>query len=473
MRLSKTDFVQYLNCSKSLWLLKHEPEKYPYGEFSAFVQKLTREGYEVEFYVRQFFDIQPERHLGYQTVFESGEGLYAKVDALERTDDDEVILYEIKSTTSLKTDPSHNHLKDACFQKICAERSGQNIDRIYLVHLNGEYVRKGKVDPSELLTFVDITERVNAISEETENEIEAAIKFVNKPELDRQGCSCLYKSRANHCDTFQYFNPEIPTPSIYSLPRLSENKRYQLVKRRIFDLRDFPTHFELSVSQRKLVEAVRRGRPQVSLEAIRAFLREFSFPLYFIDFESFASAVPLIDGSSPHRHCPFQYSLHVLQEDGTLTHKEYLEREPRLPDRLVSHMKRDIGPEGSIVSWHASFEKMQDREMARLFPEYAAFLDQVNDRMIDLEDPFKTDYVDARFDGSSSIKKVLPALCPELGYDDLDVKDGTMAMESWQRMINAGQKEAEQIATSLLAYCERDTLAMVEIYRFLRDLVRQ
>ena len=55
MQLTKTDFIQYLNCSKSLWLLKRDPDNYPYGEFSAFMQKLTREGYEVERYVRQYF----------------------------------------------------------------------------------------------------------------------------------------------------------------------------------------------------------------------------------------------------------------------------------------------------------------------------------------------------------------------------------------------------------------------------------
>jgi hypothetical protein len=87
--------------------------------------------------------------------------------------------------------------------------------------------------------------------------------------------------------------------------------------------------------------------------------------------------------------------------------------------------------------------------------------------MVDLEDVFKADYVDARFDGSTSIKKVLPVICPHLGYGDLDVQDGSSAMEAWERMINAEPEEAERIARSLLSYCERDTFAMVEIYRFL------
>ena len=92
--------------------------------------------------------------------------------------------------------------------------------------------------------------------------------------------------------------------------------------------------------------------------------------------------------------------------------------------------------------------------------------------MVDLEEVFKTDYVDARFDGSTSIKKVLQVVCSHLDYKELEVQDGASAMEAWQRMINAAPDEAEKIAADLLKYCERDTFAMVEIYRFLIDLVR-
>ena len=124
----------------------------------------------------------------------------------------------------------------------------------------------------------------------------------------------------------------------------------------------------------------------------------------------------------------------------------------------------------SIISWHASFEKTRNREVAEAFPDKAEFLNDLNDRMVDLQDVFKSDYVDARFDGSTSIKKVLPVVCLHLDYSDLDVQDGSSAMEAWERMINAAPEEADGIARSLLNYCERDTFAMVEIYRFLNGL---
>src|SRR5690606_13700963 len=128
--------------------------------------------------------------------------------------------FEIKSSTSVKSDNQHNHVKDACFQKVCAERAGQRIDRVYLVHLNGEYIRAGDVAPEELLVFADVTDQVDDISAETVAEIDEALAYLAS-QIDRDGCSCVALSRGNHCDTFTLFNPGVPTPSIYSLPRLS------------------------------------------------------------------------------------------------------------------------------------------------------------------------------------------------------------------------------------------------------------
>jgi hypothetical protein len=102
-----------------------------------------------------------------------------------------------------------------------------------------------------------------------------------------------------------------------------------------------------------------------------------------------------------------------------------------------------------------------------MYPEHAEFLNDINRRMVNLEDVFKTDYVDMRFKGSTSIKKVLPVICPHLSYDSLTVKDGTASMEAWANMIS-DESEAElkqTLKTQLLEYCELDTYAMVEIFR--------
>lgn len=470
MQLTKTDFIQYLNCQKSLWMLKNAPDEYPHGDFSIFLQKLTREGYEVEHYVRQFFENAEGRAADFQRVFETRDGLFARADALEIAEDGRTTIYEIKSSTRVKTDAAHNHLKDACFQVICAERSGQQIDTVSLVHLNGEYERKGDIHPEELLVFKDVTDRVREIEAETAIEMDEALVLLREIELELVGCSCLQKSRSNHCDTFALFNPDVPRHSIYSLPRLSVKKRAELIAHGILDLLAIPNDYALTAIQTDVVKAAKLGAPVVDLRGIRKFLTGLKFPLHFLDYETYASAVPMLDRTSPHKHFPIQYSLHVLNEDGSLEHYEYLERDARLPDRLLDRLSADVRAEGSVVSWHASFERMQNREMARLFPGYSNFLSDLNERMADLEDVFKAGYVDVRFDGSTSIKKVLPIICPDLSYKELDVQDGASAMDAWQKMVTAEAEESDAIASAMLDYCKLDTFAMVEIYRFLMKL---
>ena len=464
--LTKTDFIHFLNCPKSLWLLKKDPEHYPYGEFSTFMQKVMREGYEVELYVRQLFENVGSRDVSFQAEFQTNDGMYARVDVLENMNDGNTALYEIKSSTSVKTDNKHNHIKDACFQKVCAERAGRRVEHVFLVHLNGDYVRDGGIDPSKMLVIVDITEAVDEVEVETSKEIDEALVFLASDQ-DMNECSCRQKSRANHCDAFALFNPDIPIPSIYSLPRLSQSKRSELLSMGVIGLDAVPDEYPLSDNQRFLVESAKINCPLINQPAIRRFLSKLTFPLYFFDYETYSSAVPYLDGTSPHKHFPVQYSLHILDTDGSLDHKEYLEREARLPDRLIERMEEDFGRIGSIVSWHKSFEESRNRELAERYPDKADFLNNLNDRMVDLEDVFKTDYVDARFDGSTSIKKVLPVVCPHHNYKELEIQDGASAMEVWRTMINAAPEDSEDKASALLSYCRLDTFAMVEIFRFL------
>ena len=102
-------------------------------------------------------------------------------------------------------------------------------------------------------------------------------------------------------------------------------------------------------------------------------------------------------------------------------------------------------------------------------PEFVEYLNYMNENMWDLMEVFKEDYTDYRFRGSTSIKKVLPVICPELSYVDLEVQDGTMALDTWGRMVNdpSFREDIQQTRKNLLDYCRLDTLAMVEIFKFL------
>ena len=101
-----------------------------------------------------------------------------------------------------------------------------------------------------------------------------------------------------------------------------------------------------------------------------------------------------------------------------------------------------------------------------IFPEHQEFLEDINNRTFDLMDIFKVDYIDYKFNGSTSIKKVLPVLVPELSYEGMEVEIGAAAIEQGEKMLEMEDgEERREIRKNLLAYCELDTFAMVEIYR--------
>ena len=100
-------------------------------------------------------------------------------------------------------------------------------------------------------------------------------------------------------------------------------------------------------------------------------------------------------------------------------------------------------------------------------PQYADFLHSVNDRVYDLMKVFSQGlYMHPDFKGSASIKKVLPVLCPELSYQDLEIQNGGAAVIQWHHMTDGRMTEdqAKQTFQDLLKYCELDTWAMVRIW---------
>jgi hypothetical protein len=488
-QLTKTNFKYYLDCPESIWLLKNKPEVYPKGEFSLFAEKLIKEGYEVESYAKQLFvngidlpeygsPVQTKQAISksysiyFQPSFVTQSDVFARIDILERLADGTWHIYEVKSSTSIKKDRKHRHIEDVCFQKYVLSACGYTVSKVSIIHLNAAYIKQGVIVANELLEITEVTEVVDAIYTSVVNQINSASNFINKDLINETVCSCKHKTRSNHCDAFEYFNTTIPDYSIYEIGRISAKKVSLLADHEQLAIIDMPLDFELNVSQQAQVESVKQEQPIINRSNIKRELEKLKFPLHFIDYETYASAIPRLDGLSPHKHLTFQVSVHTLTEEGRLTHFEYLLDAMKMPIDMLQAMQAFTGSTGIFVSWHASFEIGRNKDLIEWLPKFTNYLTYINEHTFDLETIFKKDYIDYRFHGSSSIKKVLPVLCPEITYSDLDVNNGTMALDTWGRMIldENFAEDIEQTRKNLLDYCKLDTLAMVEIYRVLKAL---
>ena len=492
MHLTKTDFKEYLICPKWLWVKKNKSELAVEGEMSLFLQKLINDGYEVEDFAHRLFlggievigsssellsttqELLGKKQTMFQATFETTEGLFAKIDVLAFDSEAESWnLYEVKASSSIKTDLQHNHIKDITFQTIVAEKAGVSINANYIIHINKEYRRNGEIDPEQLFVIEDVTKQVQENKDTVAKEVEEALTCLSKEDISLEGCECLYRSHGQRCDSFSVFNPNIPEYSVHHI--VGGKKLLSLIEADIFDVTEIPEDFDLTDIQRAKVDLQKTQTPIIDKDTIKETLSNLSYPLYFLDYETFGKPYPVLDGYSTNQQIVFQYSLHILEENGTLTHHEYLANDfETATTGLLEHMRAHIGSIGSVIVWNEGFEKGRNNELAEIHPEYADFLADINSRVYDLMLVFKKDYLHPNFYGSASIKKVLPVLLPELSYKNLEVQDGTMAMSEWEK-IATGKITGEQsleLRKHLLKYCELDTFAMVELYRKLQELIK-
>jgi hypothetical protein len=497
MFITKTIYLEYLNCAKNTWLKMHKPELAASFELSAFEKSLVANGNLVELWARKLFPkgvlipdlgetapeitrryIEEKQSVIFQPTFVNDKFL-VRNDVLEYDDKNNLWnLYEIKGTNATdENDKEIDHVEDATFQYIVLGNVGVKVGRVNIIHLNKEYVRGEEINVKDLFIFDDITEKVLSRIETTKQKMTEAVTALFQDDEKALECQCIYSGRSQHCSTFHYSHPHVPEYSVHDLSRIGSSKKRlaKLIDSEIFELGDIPEDFELTDNQKNQVIVHNNQRPMINSLAIKEELGKLIYPLYFFDYETYPSAIPLFKGFKPYQQAPFQFSLHVLKTpEGELEHYEYLHLDASDPtESVIAYLKKYIGPEGNIIVWNKKFEKGINTQLAERSLENKDFLEDLNNRIYDLMEIFQKQlHVHHGFKGRVSIKKVLPVLVPELSYKTLDIQEGGAAMDAWfEKIFNSkSDEEKKKTAESLLKYCYLDTFAMYAIWRELRNI---
>jgi len=366
---------------------------------------------------------------------------------------------EVKMATTVKKE----YIYDTGFQKICFENAGIKIDRINLIHINREYVRHGEIEIKKLFISEDITDEVSKKLPEIKEEIEKALKVVKikgRPDLSViLGCS-----NPQRCEYLECYCQGVP--ELYTLAgKISAKHLLAMLDREIIEHKKIHPDILKAIGHEP-----KKDFTEINANAIRAEFRKLEYPLHFFDYETYGVAIPPFDGMRPYQQIPFQYSLIVKDiPTSQVRHYEFLARKFENPiPELLARLKRDIGPKGSVIVWFASFESARNEEMAKMEPKFAKFLNDVNERIFDLMLIFKFKnqmYIKSEFNKLASLKIVLPVMCPELSYENLNIQGGGEASANWPVLTSdkTPAKEKAQIEKNMLAYCKRDTEAMVGI----------
>ncbi len=484
--LSKSTFIRGSQCHKSLWLYKHRyqtrdrigPEQQAIFDRGSMVGRLARElfpggvdaspptPFQYERSVAQTAELVGGRTpVIYEAAFRH-EGVLAAMDILVR-DGASFRAFEVKSSTSI----TETYLLDAALQYFVITGSGVPLADISIVCINPSYVRRGRLDLFRLFAGASVLAEVLGLQPLVVQRVEELSRVARAKEMPEVpiGPHCR---NPYPCDFMGTCWKGVPDYSVFDIARLEEEKKFELYRSGVVSVAAVPDSYPLSDRQRLQVQAERSGEGVLDLRAIAEFVGSLRYPLHFLDFETFQPAVPLFDRSSPYQQIPFQFSLHRCEGPGEEpSHVEYLAEagaDPR--DSFTDALLSAVGGTGSILVYNKSFEVGRLTELAELFVERAPSIEGIIERVVDLMTPFqRLDYYLPSMRGSYSIKRVLPALVPELSYDSLAIGDGTAAALAYLGLLEERDPARRaEVRRQLLDYCRLDTYAMVQIFEVLR-----
>jgi len=340
------------------------------------------------------------------------------------------------------------------------------------MHVNRDYVRRGPVDPKKFFKLVDVTRDVSGLTREIEPQLEdmfSTIRRKQEPDI-KIGPHC---SDPYDCPLQEKCWAFLPADSVFNL-YYGGKKCWRLFGEGIIRLTDIAGHVELTDRQAIQRKVALTGQSHIDRKALASFLKRLKYPVGYLDFETFNTAIPLFDGLTPYQQVPFQFSLHRVTAPGSAPeHHAFLaygRTDPR--PEFLNRLRDCIGDKGTVVVYNAKFEKGVLDKLAAAFPEHAGWIEKVKCRIIDLLEPFQSfDYYHPEQHGSASIKSVLPVLTGR-SYADLEIQEGGQASLEYLRVHFGDVPEAERrkVRDQHERYCGQDTEGMVWIAEALRKL---
>ncbi|MGB3948093.1 MAG: DUF2779 domain-containing protein [Bacteroidia bacterium] len=483
--LSKSTFLRGLQCSKSLYLYKNfthlrdtvSPEQ----------KAIFNRGNSVGELAQQLFaggiDATPTKrsdniaavektqqliNSGVEIIYEAAfqyKQVLAILDILVKKEN-KWYAYEVKSSAKI----SHTYLLDASLQYWVITHAGIELEDISLININNQYIKQDVLELNKLFSITSVKNEALKNQPLVEEKIEASKLVSENPQMPNvaigEHCFSPYS-----CDFMGTCWKTVPKNSVFEISGVQKAELFNLYHSGYKTINEIPEKNNLDKNANIHIQAVKQNEIKVDKTAIQQFFSKISYPLFFMDFETFMPAVPLYNNTKPYQNIPFQYSIHYKEtKESPVEHFEFLAEQgidPRKQflENLLQHTKT----EGTIFAFDSLMERNILKGLKKDFPEYSNEIDFRLNRIIDLMQPFQErSYYHPAMKNSHSIKNILHALIPELNYNNLPISSGSIAMIAFEKL----QTETDifkiiQTREELIEYCKLDTLAMVKIFEIL------
>jgi hypothetical protein len=384
-----------------------------------------------------------------------------RVDVLQRVSADEWDVIEVKSSGSVHA----KHIADLALQVWVVRGAGLKVRRACVLTVNNRYVYGGAdYDLQQLFALHDRSAAVAEAAEAMAEGITDLHEMLGRPDPPDilPGPHC---HRPHRCSFYAHCTRDVEPVEypLRDLPSLGAARLVELAQDGYEDIRELPDSLRLSPLQRRARAAAIAGAPVVS-PGLSDVLSAVEYPIHHLDFETFGGPLPRYAGTRPFQGLPFQWSNHIEHPDGRVEHHEYLCRndcDPR--PECARLLLASLGGAGTIVTY-GTHEVTVIRRLMAAVPRYRQALGALVARCWNLHPVIREHYYHPEFHGSFSLKRVLPVLAPALSYAYLEVSDGLQASLAYVEPLETPDLDQRaRIQAALLAYCKRDTLAMLEV----------
>jgi hypothetical protein len=483
--LTKSRFTAGLQCPKRLWNEVHDPLVEPQRDSLPFMngravdrlaqtfaagavvsreQGMPAAIAETSRLLRKRPSRDGARTVLYQPAFRVG-NLAVIADVL-RIDGNQATLVEVKASTSVKPE----HLADVAYQTLVLRQCKLPIERVMLAHVDNRFVLARPRDYAGLIVEQDVTNEVEeALPQIAESAAALQEVMTGARPLVPIGAHCKSPYECPFTDRCKAEHGATPEYPVNLLPWGGKTVQSLLASGHT-DLAQVPADTLTREIHQRIHAATVSGVPFFDAAAA-AELRQFTYPMAHLDFETISQAVPEVVGTRPYEAIPFQWSVHVEESPERVRHAEFLAIENFGDfETLASDLLAALPESGPVFAYNASFERGRLDWLADRLPAKANALRDVAHRLVDLLPVTRATYYHRDMKGSYSIKDVLPTIDPALDYGNLsDVREGDGAQLAFLQLRSEtlGAERAATIRRALLKYCERDSWGLVVLRRFL------
>lgn len=481
--ISKTSYSRGAQCLKYIWLHKNSPEL---KNNSTAEGKLLKEAGNpiVDLYFSLFPDglecgknqIEEEKNWPFsisktqefiaakaKTLFNPAfysEGLLCDVHILERKDNGTYRAGIIKISTKI----SDRSLNEAAFQLTVLELSGIGIEDFDFILINNKYVRKREIQPKKLFRKVSVIQKIRGLQKgviQEINEIRRILKIPIHPNI-KIGPHC---TEPRSCSYKNYCWKNVPDNSIFELVGFPKESMFNFWAKGYKTIQKIPSSTTLSFNQ----DIQRKNSKHINKKSLKHFISEIKYPVFLVDFEGFLPAIPQLENTHPFEMIPFLYSGIFIETESAEPVIKYHLCKPTndILSDFLEHFVHDAHNAKTLLCYDTLTEKNVLKNLAKRFPDQREALLSLIERLIDLSIPIKRkDFYLPKMKGFVSLKYVLPAINPEMGYGDLGIQTGRMAANAYQLLYtDPNRSDKSELEKDLLEYCQKDASALLNLFR--------